>query len=84
MAAAGIVKMLSRADHPFTHPAWNAAIGVLTVHATDAATIDSTAIPPQMAIQIQKGLLLESCNACQRLLVHESMTKAASDDATAQ
>ena len=34
-------------------------------------------LPPQLCIQVRKGQVLEACNSCQRLLVHEDMTKAA-------
>ena len=37
-------------------------------------------LPPQLCIQVQKGVVLESCPSCSRLLVHESMTKATSVD----
>ena len=37
MAAAGIVMTLSGAAHPFMEPACHTAMGVLTVHATNAA-----------------------------------------------
>lgn len=33
-------------------------------------------MPPQLCIQVRKGLVLEACASCQRLLVHEDMTKA--------
>lgn len=35
-------------------------------------------MPPQLCIQVRKGLVLEACASCHRLLVHEDMTKAAS------
>lgn len=34
-------------------------------------------MPPQLCIQVRKGLVLEACSSCHRLLVHEDMTKAA-------
>lgn len=34
-------------------------------------------MPPQLCIQVRKGLVLEACASCQRLLVHEDMTKSA-------
>lgn len=34
-------------------------------------------MPPQLCIQVRKGLVLEACASCHRLLVHEDMTKAA-------
>ena len=33
-------------------------------------------LPPQMCIQVRKGLLLAECGSCSRVLVHESMTVA--------
>lgn len=33
-------------------------------------------MPPQLCIQVRKGLVLEACASCNRLLVHEDMTKA--------
>lgn len=39
-------------------------------------------LPPQMCIQIRKGLVLEACPSCQRLLVHEDMTKASAPPTT--
>jgi uncharacterized protein len=33
-------------------------------------------LPPQLCIQVRKGLLLETCESCMRFLVHEAMTQA--------
>jgi predicted nucleic acid-binding Zn-ribbon protein len=35
-------------------------------------------LPPQLCIQVRKGVVLEECPSCSRLLVHEDMTKAPS------
>jgi len=40
-------------------------------------------LPPQLCLQVHKGVVLESCPSCSRLLVHESFTAAQSQDATA-
>jgi uncharacterized protein len=34
-------------------------------------------LPPQLCIQVRKGIVLEQCPACSRFLVHEAMTQAA-------
>ncbi|MBI1948059.1 MAG: hypothetical protein HYS27_20380 [Deltaproteobacteria bacterium] len=39
-------------------------------------------LPPQMCMQIRKGVILEACPSCQRLLVHEAMTAAATPPTT--
>jgi predicted nucleic acid-binding Zn-ribbon protein len=39
-------------------------------------------LPPQLCIQIRKGLVLETCPSCVRLLVHETMTAAPAAPAT--
>jgi uncharacterized protein len=33
-------------------------------------------MPPQLCILIYKGAVLETCSSCQRILVHEAMTRA--------
>lgn len=35
-------------------------------------------LPPQLCIQVRKGVVVEQCPACSRFLVHESMTQVAS------
>lgn len=37
-------------------------------------------LPPQLCIQIYRGQVLETCPSCQRILVHEAMTRAPSDE----
>jgi len=34
-------------------------------------------LPPQLCIQVRKGIVLEQCPSCSRFLVHETMTQAA-------
>lgn len=36
-------------------------------------------LPPQLCIQVRKGLALENCGSCTRFLVHEAMTQAAAE-----
>lgn len=38
-------------------------------------------LPPQLCIQVYRGQVLESCPSCQRILVHEAMTKSAGTEA---
>lgn len=40
-------------------------------------------LPPQLCIQIYRGQVLETCPSCQRILVHEAMTRAPSDEESA-
>jgi predicted nucleic acid-binding Zn-ribbon protein len=42
----------------------------------EACTTCHTSMPPQLVVQIYKGELLETCPSCQRILVHEAMTRA--------
>jgi predicted nucleic acid-binding Zn-ribbon protein len=51
-------------------------VGVAVIDARDTCTACNRAVPPQLVIQIMKGQVVESCPACQRLLVHHSMTRA--------
>lgn len=37
-------------------------------------------LPPQLCIQIYRGQVLETCPSCQRILVHEAMTRAPNED----
>lgn len=41
-----------------------------------------TTMPPQLVMMVHKGAVIETCVVCQRILVHESMTRApeASDE----
>lgn len=49
----------------------------------DICTQCKRMLPPQLCIQVRKGVVLEQCPSCSRFLVHEDMTKAAppADDA---
>jgi predicted nucleic acid-binding Zn-ribbon protein len=51
-------------------------VGVAIIDAKDICTACHRAVPPQLVIQIMKGQVVESCPACQRLLVHHAMTRA--------
>ena len=51
-------------------------VGVAIIDVKDNCGACHRAVPPQLVIQIQKGQVVESCPACNRLLVHWSMTKA--------
>lgn len=51
-------------------------VGVAIIDSKDNCGACHRAVPPQLVIQIQKGQVVESCPACNRLLVHWSMTKA--------
>lgn len=37
-------------------------------------------LPPQLCIQIYRGQVLETCPSCQRILVHEAMTRAPTEE----
>ena len=50
-------------------------VGVAFVNNRDVCTACNLAVPAQLSIQLQKGLVVESCPACLRLLVHHSMAK---------
>lgn len=42
-------------------------------------------LPPQLCLLVYKGAVIESCQICARILVHESMTRSgATDDAKAE
>jgi hypothetical protein len=51
-------------------------VGVAIVDSKDICTACNRAVPPQLVIQVMKGQVVESCPACQRLIVHHSMTRA--------
>lgn len=51
-------------------------VGVAIIDVKDSCGACHRAVPPQLVIQIQKGQVVEACPACNRLLVHWSMTKA--------
>jgi predicted nucleic acid-binding Zn-ribbon protein len=57
-------------------------VGVAIVDAKDICTACHRAVPPQLVIQVMKGQVVESCPACQRLIVHHSMTRAPEVPAT--
>ncbi|MDP2339613.1 MAG: hypothetical protein Q8O67_01535 [Deltaproteobacteria bacterium] len=50
-------------------------VGVAIITPADNCDACHRAVPPQLIIQIMKGQLVESCPACNRLLVHHSMTR---------
>lgn len=37
-------------------------------------------LPPQLCLQVRKGIVLEQCPSCSRFLVHEAMTQSAAAD----
>lgn len=49
-------------------------VGVAIIDVKDTCGACNMAVPPSLVIQIRKGLVVESCPACQRLLVHHTMT----------
>jgi uncharacterized protein len=51
-----------------------AGLGVGIIDAQDRCGGCQRSVPPQLSIQVQKGLVLEACPACSRLLVHHTMT----------
>lgn len=55
-------------------------VGVAIIRGDTCAACKRT-LPPQLCIQVRKGMLLEQCPSCSRFLVHESMTQASSGDA---
>jgi len=52
-------------------------VGVAIINVSDVCGACNRAVPPQLCIQVMKGQVLETCPACNRLLVHHSMTRAA-------
>ena len=42
----------------------------------DSCTACRRLIPAQLSLQVRRGLVLETCDGCARLLVHEDMTRA--------
>lgn len=50
-------------------------VGVAVIDVKDSCGACHMAIPPQLVIQIVKGQVVEACPACNRLLVHHSMTR---------
>ena len=50
-------------------------VGVAIISVKDDCDACHRAVPPQLVIQIMKGQVVESCPACNRLLVHHSMTR---------
>lgn len=51
-------------------------VGVTVIRGEICAQCKRT-LPPQLCIQVRKGVVLEQCPSCSRFLVHEDMTKAA-------
>ena len=56
-------------------------IGVAVITEKDTCGACYRAVPPQLSIQIMKGQVIESCPACNRMLVHISMTAVVVDGA---
>jgi predicted nucleic acid-binding Zn-ribbon protein len=54
-------------------------VGVAVITDKDVCGACSRAVPPQLSIQVQKGQVIESCPACNRLLVHSAMTAVVVD-----
>ena len=50
-------------------------VGVAIITPQDNCDACHRAVPPQLVIQIMKGQVVESCPACNRLLVHHAMTR---------
>jgi predicted nucleic acid-binding Zn-ribbon protein len=57
-------------------------VGVAFVTNRDLCNACNRPVPPQLSIQLQKGLVVESCPACLRLLVHHTMVKATDSTTT--
>ena len=49
---------------------------LLSIIRGEVCSCCKTTLPPQLCIQVRKGLVLESCPSCSRLLVHEETTRA--------
>ena len=52
-------------------------VGVAIITTRDACGACNRAVPAQLSIQVQKGLIVESCPACLRLLVHHTQAAVA-------
>ncbi|MFZ9888901.1 MAG: zinc ribbon domain-containing protein [Myxococcota bacterium] len=50
-------------------------VAIAVVHGELCSACKRT-LPPQLCIQLYKGQVLETCPSCQRILVHEAMTRA--------
>jgi predicted nucleic acid-binding Zn-ribbon protein len=49
----------------------------------ETCTACKRTLPPQLAIQVYKGAIIEQCPSCSRILVHEAMTRSEATDAAA-
>ena len=52
-------------------------VGVAIITTRDSCGACNRAVPAQLSLQVQKGLIVESCPACLRLLVHHTQAAAA-------
>lgn len=50
-------------------------VAIAVVHGEMCSACKRT-LPPQLCIQLYRGQVLETCPSCQRILVHEAMTRA--------
>ncbi len=57
-------------------------VGVAIINKNDVCGACNRAVPPQLCIQVMKAQVLESCPACNRLLVHHTMTEATTTEAS--
>ena len=58
-----------------TVAAKRAGVGVSVIRGEICSMCKRT-LPPQLCIQVRKGVVLEQCPSCRRFLVHEDITKA--------
>lgn len=58
-------------------------VGVAVIDTKDNCSACNRAVPAQLSIQVQKGLLIESCPACLRLLVHHTQASVAASEVQA-
>jgi len=50
----------------------------------ETCTACKRTIPPQLALQVYKGAIIEQCPSCSRILVHEAMTRSESASESGQ
>lgn len=58
-------------------------VGVAIITTRDACGACNRAVPAQLSLQVQKGLVVESCPACLRLLVHHTQAAVAAPEVEA-
>ncbi len=58
-------------------------VGVAIITTRDACGACNRAVPAQLSLQVQKGLIVESCPACLRLLVHHTQAVMAAPEVEA-